>query len=72
MAKQTPLTCSGHTRPVVDLAFSQVTEDGYFMISACKGMRVILFCMKKPGFAIVSDMMYGKMVVSLAFESNKN
>jgi len=35
-------------------------------------MRVILFCMKKPGFAIVSDMMYGKMVVSLAFESNKN
>lgn len=37
MAKQTPLTCSGHTRPVVDLGFSEITEDGYFMISACKG-----------------------------------
>ncbi len=32
-----PLTCTGHTRPVVDLAFSQVTPDGYFLISACKG-----------------------------------
>ncbi|KAI9265567.1 WD40-repeat-containing domain protein [Sporodiniella umbellata] len=32
-----PLTCSGHTRPVVDLHFSSVTEDGrYYLISACK------------------------------------
>ena len=35
--KQTPLTCSGHTRPVVHLAFSQVTPTGYYLISACKG-----------------------------------
>lgn len=35
--KQTPLTCSGHTRPVVHLGFSEVTESGYFLISACKG-----------------------------------
>lgn len=35
--KQTPLTCSGHTRPVVHLAFSEVTDCGYFLISACKG-----------------------------------
>lgn len=35
--RQTPLTCSGHTRPVVDLAFSGVTPYGYFLISACKG-----------------------------------
>ncbi|XP_070610400.1 serine-threonine kinase receptor-associated protein [Erythrolamprus reginae] len=34
--KQTPLTCSGHTRPVVDLAFSGITPYGYFLISACK------------------------------------
>lgn len=33
-----PLTCSGHTRPVVDLQFSRVMSDGsYYMISACKG-----------------------------------
>lgn len=42
MAKQTPLTCSGHTRPVVDLAFSENTEDGYFMISACKDGKPML------------------------------
>jgi len=35
--RQTPLTCSGHTRPVVHLAFSDVTDCGYFLISACKG-----------------------------------
>jgi hypothetical protein len=35
--RQTPLTCSGHTRPVVHLAFSDVIECGYFLISACKG-----------------------------------
>lgn len=35
--RQTPLTCSGHTRPVVHLDFSDVTESGYYLISACKG-----------------------------------
>jgi hypothetical protein len=38
--RQTPLTCSGHTRPVVFLAFSDYNEEdaaNYFMISACKG-----------------------------------
>lgn len=40
--KQTPLTCSGHTRPVVDLAFSPVTEHGYFLISACKDGQPML------------------------------
>lgn len=35
--RQTPLTCSGHTRPVVQLSFSDVTSDGYYLISACKG-----------------------------------
>ncbi|CAG0916841.1 unnamed protein product [Notodromas monacha] len=34
--RQTALTCSGHTRPVVDLAFSDITESGYYLISACK------------------------------------
>ncbi|XP_039258725.2 serine-threonine kinase receptor-associated protein-like [Styela clava] len=42
MTKQTPLTCSGHTRPVVDLAFSDITEDGYFLISACKDGKPML------------------------------
>ncbi|KAI7872135.1 WD40-repeat-containing domain protein [Spinellus fusiger] len=32
-----PLTCSGHTRPVVDLHFSPTTSDGKcYFISACK------------------------------------
>ncbi|KNC82626.1 serine-threonine kinase receptor-associated protein [Sphaeroforma arctica JP610] len=41
-ARQTPLTCGGHTRPVVDLDFSEVTEDGFFMISACKDGRPMI------------------------------
>ena len=38
--RQTPLTCSGHTRPVVFLAFSEFNPEdtsNYFCISACKG-----------------------------------
>lgn len=35
-----PLTCSGHTRPVVDIQFSTITPEGkYFLISACKGKK---------------------------------
>ncbi|KAG7189447.1 hypothetical protein KM043_017147 [Ampulex compressa] len=40
--RQTPLTCSGHTRPVVHLAFSDVTETGYYLISACKDGKPML------------------------------
>ena len=40
--RQTPLTCSGHTRPVVDLCFSPITEYGYFLISACKDGKPML------------------------------
>lgn len=31
-----PLVCHGHSRPVVDLFYSPVTPDGYFLISASK------------------------------------
>ena len=34
--RQIPITCSGHTRPVVDLRFSDITPYSYFLISACK------------------------------------
>ncbi|XP_044252957.1 serine-threonine kinase receptor-associated protein [Tribolium madens] len=40
--RQTPLTCSGHTRPVVHLDFSSVTKYGYFLISACKDGKPML------------------------------
>lgn len=36
-ARVQPLLCSGHTRPVVHLQFSNLLEDGtYMLISACK------------------------------------
>lgn len=35
--RQLPITCSGHTRPVVDLNFSDITPFSYFLVSACKG-----------------------------------
>ncbi|XP_058004026.1 uncharacterized protein LOC110643944 [Hevea brasiliensis] len=31
-----PLVCHGHSRPVVDLFYSPVTSDGFFLISASK------------------------------------
>ncbi|KAH0560168.1 serine-threonine kinase receptor-associated protein [Cotesia glomerata] len=40
--RQTPLTCSGHTRPVVHLAFSDITDTGYYLISACKDGKPML------------------------------
>ena len=48
MAKQLPLTCPGHTRPVVHLAFSNITASGgYFLITACKGdVQYVKFVMK--------------------------
>jgi len=33
--RSAPLICSGHSRPVPDLHYSPVTEDGFFIISAC-------------------------------------
>jgi hypothetical protein len=35
-----PLVCHGDSRPVVDLFYSSVTPDGYFLISASKGKRI--------------------------------
>lgn len=41
--KQVPIICPGHTRPVVDLAFSEFTANGdYLLISACKDGKPIL------------------------------
>ncbi|CAA9995369.1 unnamed protein product [Nesidiocoris tenuis] len=40
--RQIPLTCSGHTRPVVHLAFSDVTDSSYFLISASKDGKPML------------------------------
>jgi len=34
--RQIPITCSGHTRPVVDLKYSDITPTGYYIVSACK------------------------------------
>ena len=33
--RQQPLICAGHSRPVVDLNFSKVTDDGFFLASGC-------------------------------------
>lgn len=37
-----PLVCHGHSRPVVDLFYSPVTQDGYFLISASKDSKPML------------------------------
>jgi hypothetical protein len=34
---QIPLVCHGHSRPIVEIGYSGITEDGYFLMSASKG-----------------------------------
>ena len=58
--RQTPLTCSGHTRPVVFLSFSEFNpedEANYYSISACKGKLTFIYVCRtifsRPLFFIV-------------------
>ena len=37
-----PIICPGHSRPVPDIAFTDVTADGYFLISACLDGRAMI------------------------------
>lgn len=37
-----PIICPGHSRPVPDLAFTNDTPDGYFLISACLDNKAML------------------------------
>ncbi|WZZ64463.1 hypothetical protein YC2023_075833 [Brassica napus] len=37
-----PLVCHGHSRPVVDLFYSPITPDGFFLISASKDSHPML------------------------------
>lgn len=48
--RQIPITCSGHTRPVVDLRFSDTTPYSYFLITACKGTLRFDYIYKKKDF----------------------
>lgn len=34
-SRKIPLICSGHSRPVPDLSYSPLTDDGFFLASAC-------------------------------------
>eukprot|EP00898_Chlorokybus_atmophyticus_P000614 jgi/Chlat1/1553/Chrsp122S01808 len=40
--QQVPLVCHGHSRPIVDLWYSPITPDGYFLISASKDGKPML------------------------------
>lgn len=40
--QQSPIVCPGHSRPVRDVYFSPVTQDGIFLISGCLDGRAML------------------------------
>ena len=53
--RSAPLICSGHSRPVPDLAYSPNPDDGYFIVSACLGMNPLcLFIIQVACFSFVS------------------
>lgn len=37
-----PIICPGHSRPVPDIEYSPVTQDGYFLISSCLDGKAML------------------------------
>jgi len=41
-SRKIPLICSGHSRPVPDLAYSPITDDGFFLVSACLDGKAML------------------------------
>lgn len=40
--KAGPIICPGHSRPIPDLEYSKVTNDGYFIISSCLDGKAML------------------------------
>lgn len=53
-----PLVCHGHSRPVVDLFYSPITPDGFFLISASKGNDRICFLPVFAGSSFYSIMYF--------------
>jgi serine-threonine kinase receptor-associated protein len=39
---QVPLVCHGHSRPIVDLSYSPITPDGFFLVGASKDGKPML------------------------------
>lgn len=33
--RQIPIVCPGHSRPIAEVNYSSMTEEGFFLISAC-------------------------------------
>eukprot|EP00743_Colponemidia_sp_Colp-15_P000928 GILK01001024.1.p1 GENE.GILK01001024.1~~GILK01001024.1.p1 ORF type:complete len:302 (+),score=33.80 GILK01001024.1:50-955(+) len=42
MSRQVPIVCPGHTKSIVQLHYSPITPDGFFLISACKDNKPML------------------------------
>lgn len=66
-----PLVCHGHSRPVVDLFYSPITPDGFFLISASKGNFLVGIVYEIPietyNYKGVTSTLYYINVLSVGF-----
>jgi hypothetical protein len=75
-SRKIPLICSGHSRPVPEIAYSKITPDGTFLVSACLGTDSFAFIIHFYKLFDLLSINGSNWVISISFDivtkSSKN